>query len=426
MDKQNNHNTKRRAIILIIAGIILAGSGIAIVIVGLKNYTQKTPVASAYQYTVNQAVQADVQYFDSSYYTDRKPSIENDAYVSDLTNTVQAKFHYAFNANLPTELNVTYNVQAQVQSNYALKGNTETASNVWQKTYQLTKPVVSKTTGTGITLDPSVTVPYSEYKKAAQDFRASLLLPTSGKLVVLLVVQVSGTVNGTAFTDARTSSIAMPLDEQVYQPTIKYDSPETKRITPAETKPNNGWIVGGAFITIAGLALSANELRKRMQKSSYRRELEKIYHYHSGIIVRTSRPVNISGRQIVPMHSFTDMLNLEEELKTPIIADEINGTTTHFIVAHDNVLYRYTLGDTEPEQPTAPSVSGVSHAAVSPVETQPAAHNRHSSDGIIPKKRPLGSHIPAPSTQTTTPLDDDFTDVLDELSRKSSGKPKHK
>ena len=78
--------------------------------------------------------------------------------------------------------------------------------------------------------------------------------------------------------------------------------------------------------------------------SAYERELAKIMRYHEGVIVRASEPTDMSGKQLVLLRSFDDMLSLEEELRQPIVASPAGPEATHFMIVHEDVLYRYTLG----------------------------------------------------------------------------------
>ncbi|MGB2686710.1 MAG: DUF5305 family protein, partial [Candidatus Saccharimonas aalborgensis] len=85
-------------------------------------------------------------------------------------------------------------------------------------------------------------------------------------------------------------------------------------------------------------------MRKQIFKSAYQRELEKIYRYHDGIIIRASQPAAIAGKTMVPVQTFDDMLNLEEELKVPIVATPAGNEATRFLIVRDDIVYVYTLG----------------------------------------------------------------------------------
>lgn len=86
-------------------------------------------------------------------------------------------------------------------------------------------------------------------------------------------------------------------------------------------------------------------MRRQIFKSPHQRQLDRIYRLHDGIIVRIKHPVDVSDSKIDALRSFDDMLNLEEELKVPIVANEISSTTTEFMIVNSGVVYRYTLSD---------------------------------------------------------------------------------
>jgi hypothetical protein len=103
-------------------------------------------------------------------------------------------------------------------------------------------------------------------------------------------------------------------------------------------------IYGAIGIGILALASFVYGFRKKIFKTPYQRELDKIYRYHDGIIVRASRPTDLSGKRIVAVKSFDDMLNLEEELKLPIVAASVSAEATQFMIIRDDVVYAYILG----------------------------------------------------------------------------------
>lgn len=433
MDQTNSKGTTSRALGLSVLGVLVALAGGFFAYNGYATqYNQASASPSSYEYTIKQSADPAVNYFDSSFFEKRAPSQQNNAYLSQLTDTVNVQFHYAFAGEKPASLTAAYSIKANVQTNYPLKGNVEEQSNVWQREYLLLGRTVETANGTTIALNPTVSVPYSEYRQAVSDLRTSLLLPTNSQVVITLNVQLNGTVEGTPFTDTRTSSVTLPLEDQIYQPITKLEKEITKQVVPETTKEGNEklskiQLYGGSALIIGGIALIIYGLRKRIFKSPYQRELDKIYRYHDGIIVRTSRPVDLADYQIIPMRSFDDMLNLEEELKTPIIADEISSSLTHFLIAHGNVMYLYKLtSDTKkPRHAPEPAASSTArevlandHAELKHVRTyglSPALHAPRTTDGIAPK-RPLGQ---APTHRTPTAKNhDELDDIVSEMAKK--------
>lgn len=52
----------------------------------------------------------------------------------------------------------------------------------------------------------------------------------------------------------------------------------------------------------------------------------------------------MSGKRIVAVKSFDDILNLEEEVKAPIVSSEAGEHATRFMIIKDDVVYMYLLG----------------------------------------------------------------------------------
>lgn len=405
----NSEMHGRRAIGLSFLGLVIALIGAGLLWVGMRKPEAQT-IVGTYQYSISQNAEATIHYADNDFYGN-KPASTNSAYVAALTDAITARFQYNYSANRAANLTSTYDIKAQIKANYAVKGNTEDLSNVWSRDYQLIDPVTATTEGTLVSISRSVTVPYADYMKVVDAFRTSLALPTNSEVVITLTVNVTGTIDGTPFTDVRTSTISAPLDQQIYIPAVKFDKADTKDVVPhvaADTQSR--WakigVTGGAIVAAVGTILMIYGMRKRIFKSSYQRELDKIYRYHNGIIVRTSRPVDLADHQVVPMRSFDDMLNLEEELKTPIIADEISSTMTHFMIANNNVMYLYKLGTDDGIN--ARLASRITHQAVRPkvarevlssmTRTELEHTNMHGATPSAATAKPLPQEIKIPAT----------------------------
>ena len=240
------------------------------------------------------------------------------------------------------------------------------------------------------------------------------------------------------FEDTRVSTISAPLEEQIYQPKIKFDKEASKQIVAEEDREGQAaisrvQIVAGAIIILLGSGLVIFGLRKRIFKTAYQRELDRIYRYHDGLIVRTSRPIDLTDHQVIPMRSFEDMLNLEEELKKPIIADEISSTLTHFLIASSNVLYLYKLQAQNAKSARDEAEEAVEEPIASPAPTTEkvrtyglasALQPAQTTDGIRPApKRPLGPVSKKPSTSATKESNE-LDDIIDELAKKPTKKSK--
>ncbi len=327
--------------------VLLAGAA------GLAYFAYKYLAVSTvdtYSYTVNQSVNSTVTYNDSSFF-DNGPTTEDTAYLSDLTDTVTARFQYNYEADAVEELTYTYDVEATVRSVYGLDGNDD-VSNVWTEHFQLIAPVTKTTTDRNFTISESTAIPYQEYRALAEQIRTGLALPVATEAYVELSVKITGEYKGTPFSESQTSRVSVPLNVQIYQPQITYDGLIAKDVAAATTGDTNSALmryaafIGALVAAILGIVSLLYGFRASLFKSSYQRELERIYRYHEGIIIRTGRPVRYAGKQVVPVASFDDILNLEEELKVPIVASPLDTQSTQFMISSGDIVYVYTLGET--------------------------------------------------------------------------------
>lgn len=372
-----------------LAGLGLVAAILFVVAVLLAYYslTQRgsLPSLSSYKYTISQSVNNSVEYAENSYYPNG-PGVDNTAFVTELTKSFDTNFHYSYSASEAKELRYTYEVTASVKGMYGVPGSEEDASNVWAEHFELLKPVTKTVTAKNFIIDETVTVPFEEYRKLVEDFRLGLTLPVNSELELKLVVKVEGTVSGESFKDTRTSTVSAPLNVQIYQLASKYDKSDTKEVASGDSIPLSekwrtqiGFIVAIVAAILGGVCIYF-AARSNSEKSAYERKLEKIYRYHDGIIIRTRQPAKLSAnKSIVPVDSFDDILNLEEETKSPIIASPAGATATRFMVADGDIVYIYVLG----KEPTDLIVG----EELQSIEDSLAHHTK-----VAAKKRPLGGH----------------------------------
>lgn len=339
----------RRPVGFVVFGLVLMIAAAYLFYDVLARRSQAQPVATTYTYTVDQSVDKAVVYFPSSFY-DGGPGT-NTAYIMGLTDKLKTTFHYSFSASEVQDLAYAYDIRATVDGVFSLDGNEGNTANVWTKSFQLLKPVHGTSTSKELTFSPSVDVPYSDYTKMIDELRTSLVLPISSKVTVLFTVNVSGVVGGKTFNDMRTASVTAPIGMQIYTLSQKYDKQDTKQVVTAAAQTGNDRRdqyenYGAIALGLLATASFIYGFRRQIFKTPYQRELDKIYRYHEGIIVRASRQTDMTGKHVVVVKSFDDMLNLEEELKLPIVATALNAEATRFTIIRDDVVYAYTLGRT--------------------------------------------------------------------------------
>lgn len=384
LDIQSDTSNWLRVAAWLLAGMVLFGAAAALVY--YKSWQEGgITLAPSYSYTIDQSVNNTVEYLDSGYYPNG-PEAGSTAYVTDLTRTFTTDFYYSYEASQDLELTYTYDAVAYLRGTYGIAGSKEDASSVWDKQFPLLPQTTKSTSGKKFTISENIEVPFKKYKKIMDTFRLGLALPINSLMELKLTVKVQGVVQGRKFVDTRTSTVSVPLNVQIYQLTTKYDKTDTKQVPESTSVEDDRWIPHREYVVAAILLLAGGfcifmALRRREHKTAYQRELERIYRYHDGIIVRTSKSAEISAnKSVVHVSSFGDILNLEEETKAPIVASPAGDTATRFMIVDGDVVYMYLLGKEPAGVVAGEEAEGLEDMLIQPKASAPKKRpSRHAS-----------------------------------------------
>lgn len=362
MAVSNQDKPAKRPLAFVALGIALVALAAYLAFDVKQQRSTIAPEPSAYNFSTTQSVSTNVNYNDSSFFKSG-PGPYNTTYVTVLTDTIDANFHYAYRSNEVTNLRYKYTVNAQVRSTYASGGDSEKTSNVWSQNFKLIDPVSATRNTRSFSVNPEVSIPYAEYRNLIEQFKVALSLPVNNEVVVTFSINVAGEVGGTPFSDTKTASVTAPLDNQLYQLGVKYTKANQQSVLPQKSQRIEDILAKyealvAIFFGFAGCAAIIYGFRRQIFKSPYQRELEKIYRYHDGLIIRASRPANLANKNIVTVESFEDILNIEEQIKAPIIASRISNTATQFLITRDDIVYVYTLGEASKEDKQVPPPTG--------------------------------------------------------------------
>lgn len=339
----------RRPLRFIVLGVFLLCIAGGLIYDRLQAQSKIVSTPEPFKYSTKQTVDTRVKYRKNSFF-DASPNLVNSAYLTELTDSIEAQFNLQFDASKATELAYQYQATAVIQALYGSDKTDEAGmAKVWSKQYTLLEPTKGNSKGTSVTLKPVVQIPYAAYYKQMEEFRNAFSAPINSEMIITYTVHLTGNINGIPFQETKISAINVPLDQQIYKVNTQFEKASNKEIKLAN---------GGGFkdvfaryeiplaivFLVAGIVLICYGFRRQLIKSPHQRKLEKIYRYHDGIIVRAKQPPDLLNKNIVTITSFDDMLNLEEELKTPIIASKVSDYTTHFFITREDIAYVFTLG----------------------------------------------------------------------------------
>ncbi|PID33552.1 hypothetical protein CR969_00200 [Candidatus Saccharibacteria bacterium] len=324
--------------------LFMAASG------GLFYYlqSQENNQHQAHQYQIEQNLSPRVIYKNNQFFDAN--SIDRQGYVAKLTDQVLADYSYNLKAPAGGKYSLEISAIAEVKASHPLPSQEDPAK-IWSRQF-VVLPLERRMLPPNGNFKRSIELPYGKYSSLISQLRQDLTLGLAADVELRVTAHLTGWVDGVKVDNTQVAKMVLPLAQQVFMTQVDFEKKVTDTIKSDKIIDQPMWqrylaiglgIVGLLMLVWAGILLWHYK-QGDFGKSSYRRQLDKIYRYHDGLIVHAARPVSTTGKRVVVMQSFDDILNLEEELKVPIVASETDEDSTQFMILHDNVIYSYILG----------------------------------------------------------------------------------
>ncbi|MBO7079749.1 MAG: DUF5305 domain-containing protein, partial [Bacilli bacterium] len=268
-------------------------------------------------------------------------------YISNIIDYIEIEFNYLFSSSKPVNYTYTYKVDADVSSQYELNGS---IAELWKKNYNLlpSKTVVEK--GTNVKTSEKIRIDYAKYDSLAKGFREEYGVVAETKLTVSIDLSLTGKYESDSMSEAKTITLTIPLNKAVTDVSVLGDNSTTKDITrtvKGETNVNYVLLVPAIILALVSAPLAAitfYKLFKITNVSQYIIEQKKILKGYGDIIAEVTTKPDLQDLKIVEVKNFEDLLNIEEELRVPIIFYELSGNDeSWFIITSGTQAYRYIL-----------------------------------------------------------------------------------
>lgn len=326
--------------------IVFFMSSIAIILTSF-NKTKENEDVLLYSYNINQDLDYKVNLYDNSYIESSYLG-KDDTYISDLIKEIEIDYKYDYSGSKVVPLNYAYDVIATINGEYSLD---EEDSKVWTKEYTLVENRNGKVTDkTSINISEPVKLNFKYYNNVVSNFRKELRLPIKSSLVVVFKINVTGEVSGKKIDDTKQMTLTFPLNQQAFKITEKYEENYNKNIKPNVEKKepiNYRKLISGIVLLSTAIfifILFFREIFNIPRKNKYTIQLNKILKEYGDIIIEVINPVNEFEMDIVEVKNFNEMIDLEEELRVPIMFYEtIEYLEGEFTLVHNNILYKFVL-----------------------------------------------------------------------------------
>lgn len=289
-----------------------------------------------------------VHYKNSSFF-DKNEIAANKQYISTLIDYINA--HFKYNLNIENK-NIDYKYQYIIEANVDVidKDSKNSLYNYKEELYKEEKD----TNATGIEINKKIDVYYNKYNDIANKFISAYDLEnTIATLYVNMYVKVYGTCeNAENINNTSVVSINIPLTKKTMAIDLEYnlvDKNNQKFLECEKESFNYIYLITDIILLIVDsiLIYKLNNYinQTRTAVSAYKKELKKILNNYKEFIQKVNNELDLCKYQIVKIDSFTDMLEIREIIKSPILMLENKKEDgVYFLIpTQSKLIYTYDL-----------------------------------------------------------------------------------
>lgn len=272
-------------------------------------------------------------------------SINNENIISSIINDIKIKFSYKLDpGNINTKSN--YVISSRLVINQ-LKDITITSLVDEEK-------VISKNdiiNNSSISINEEIGSDYKYYYNYIKSYMSKY--PITGleaKIIYTFKVNTKGIVDKSLLDDTSESSVTLSILDPITSIKKSGIKDANRNVFEEKSLPlikDITMFILGIIMFIIGLLLliplfmAINLVNKQ---NEYRRELTNILRIYDDIIVESSGDIDISGKEIVEVVSFTELLDAEQELHIPIVHNEVvSNQESWFTISCDDKVWRFIL-----------------------------------------------------------------------------------
>lgn len=268
-------------------------------------------------------------------------------YIASLIDNINIDFKYDFSINQDINYKYTYYIKSEVK----VTDINDPTLNIYTKTEKLTEPnTVVKEGSNNFNIYENVKIDYNKYNDLVKSFKNTYLISADSNLVLTMLVDIEDEKGNKIKNDNEVMKITIPLTEQTIN--IKMDYEEVNNSLNAKVYRHFSidhkvlfllsiFFLIGDIIYISLLVMFLNKTKTK--KTIYDITLSKILREYDRVIVNSKKPIVVDG-EIIELSSFSELLDVRDNLEKPIIFKEIHkGLKSVFIIRNANETYRYIL-----------------------------------------------------------------------------------
>lgn len=332
---------------------------LAIFLISIKMIYDSFSITSGqnviYAYNIRQNIDYKVYLYDNSF-IDSEYIEKDELYMADLIENIGISFHYNYSGSKVVPVTYEYDIKGTINASYQKDESND--NNIWKKEYTLLNTQTGQISDVNnININEKLDFDYGYYDDIVSNFRKELKLPIDATFDIIMTINMFGQDDLLGkLVDTQVMKLRIPLNSVVFKIDDSYEPIINKNIMSQDEiqqSVNIKRIICGILVGIVGIVLFIglfDKIFNLKSKNPYECKLNKILKEYGDVIVEIINQTNINDLNVVEVKGIDEMIDLEEELRIPIMFYEINeGYLGEFTLIHGNIIYKYIL-DNSPEK----------------------------------------------------------------------------
>lgn len=339
--------TKRRQIILSLIGIIIIVAFLAVAnLYVFYHRSQEKYVTYDETSDIDYKVQLkENQFFSDNYLGDNKQ------YVASLIEKIIADFQYKISMD---EENIQYKYSYWIEANVDVK-EVGTEKSLYNNSEIIKEKQTRTSTNRDVTISENVNIDYNYYNSLISNFiNIYHLDDTISNLTINMHINVVGNCEEKSNIENKESviSLVIPLTTKTVGIDISDNLIDNQNsVLLCDTNDKNAGIfmaLGSIFllldIGLIGYVLYYN-FKTRTAENVYEKELKKILNNYGSYIQKVEGKLIFDNCQVIKIDDFTDMLEIYDTIKQPILMKEYPDQieAVFIIPSNTNIIYMYKM-----------------------------------------------------------------------------------
>ena len=232
-----------------------------------------------------------------------------------------------------------YNITSKIIVNH-----NSTGKELWTEEMTLIEDKEITPNKNSIEIKDNATVNYDALNDKIKQFKQNYNIPIDASLQINLNVIDSKANKVIAFTGLNTN-----LNTEIIDITKNEENNLQAEILPEGKKKTPVIVIIAIIVSIISLVCAIFEVVKTIRynisrKSYYEKAINKILKNYGDIVAELVNPVDLSKLNVIDVKNFDQMLDVEEELRIPIMFYETQKNAEgEFVIVNNEIAYRYVL-----------------------------------------------------------------------------------